>query len=344
MEDDLRDFVHAETAWEQAPAAVDPEAVEDLARPGGYAETWNALLRAVGDALSLGIGSSARILARITGFLLLGAVFRAWDEGAGGEGVRTAFRLLYFLALTMQISEGLEGTLSLATETLNASCRYLVATMPVSAVLLVMNGEAGRATLQSVSLTHAVGLVSVITARILLPLTRAALAMSLAGAVGDGALNALVSFITRTVKRCVVLLFTLLTAVLTLQHALAAAADSVAMRGVRFAAGSFIPVVGSLVGEAGKTLSAGIDLVRKECGAVCLLILGYLFLRPVIRIALEKTALSLLSASSGVLRDKEAAGFFKGIGEIWDLILAITVFQACYFMFSTMLFLGGGVS
>ena len=145
-------------------------------------------------------------------------------------------------------------------------------------------------------------------------------------------------------KRCCLFLFTLLSAVLALQNALAAAADSVTMRGVRFAAGSFIPVVGNLVGEASRTLSAGIALIKKECGVACVLIIVYLLARPVILLMIQKTALSAAGAVGTLLGETKCAGFIRGLASVWDLLLAITAFQGCYFIFSIVLFIGGGTS
>ena len=133
-----------------------------------------------------------------------------------------------------------------------------------------------------------------------------------------------------------------MSAVLVLNNALASAADSVAMRSVRFAAGSFIPVVGNLVGEGARSIAAGLNLIRKECGVACILIIVYLMARPLIVLAFQKLVLSAASSVGDILGDKECAGFLRGVLSVWDLFIAVLAFQVCYFMFSIALFLEGG--
>lgn len=330
--------------WDYAPEGIGQEDVEGLTHGGGYAAFWNSVLGFLSRALSLGLADGAKLLAKLCGILLSGAIFRSMEDPARNGSLQAAFKFLLLMVLTLTVQNALEDTLILVNDTMNGVCSFLMASLPVSGLLLAMNGEVERATLQGVSLQHVIAVFSAINTQFLAPVLRFLLALTLAGSVAGDGVGGLTAFIARFLKRSILFLFTLLSAILALQNALAAAADSVAMRGVRFAAGSFIPVVGNLVGEASRTLAAGIDLVKKECGVACILILAYLLARPMILLAVQKLILSASGAVGGILGDKACVGFLRGIVSVWDLMLAMLAFQACYFMFSIVLFLGGGGS
>ncbi len=291
--------------------------------------------------MSFGIADGAKLLAKICAVLLLGAVWKAAESGT--SPLSLAFRAVTILSLTLILQNALSSTLKVAFDTMNATNTFLLASLPVSGMLLVMKGQVQRATLQGVSLQHVIAVFSVITSKILAPTLRFLMALTLAGSLGGDA-SSLTGYVAKFLKRSFVFLFTILSAILTLQNALCGAADSVAMRGVRFAAGSFIPVVGNLVGESARTLAAGLDLVSKECGVFCVVILVYLLGRPLLLLAVQKAVLSLAGAASELLGDKECAAFLKGVCVVWDLLLAVMAFQGCYFLFSVFLFLGGGSS
>ena len=339
--DDIRDFVGEESILENAPEAFRQSGI-DPDSEGGYASFWNGVRRFFLDALSLGFADGIKLLAKICGILLTGAVMRAMTDTAKGGRVHLVFQFICLVTLTFVTQNALEPTLDLVQNTMDGACGFLMASLPVSSLILAMGGETNRAVLQGVSLQHVIGIVSVITTQFLAPVLRFLMALTLAGSIAGKSLTPLTAFLAKFLKRSCLFLFTLLGAVLALKNALAAAADSVAMRGIRFAAGSFIPVVGNLVGEASRTLAAGIGLIRSECGVLCVMILLYLLARPVVLLFTQKIVFSAAGAMGEILGDSSSAGFLRGMSAVWDLFLAVCAFQGCYFIFSIVLFLKGG--
>jgi stage III sporulation protein AE len=155
----------------------------------------------------------------------------------------------------------------------------------------------------------------------------------------DLGLGGLIAFIKKTVKVLCVLFFTLVSATLSLQSILATSADSLAMRSVRFAAGNFIPVVGSLVGENAKTLSASFQAIKSECGVLCLIVLFYIILRPILTLAVQKILLSFAGTVGEILGETKYKSLLSSLSSLFDLLMALMISEGCYLVFYITIFI-----
>ena len=211
--------------------------------------------------------------------------------------------------------------------------------MAVATVLLTLSGSPTAAGTLAASLNFVLSTVSTLISVFLSPLFNALFAFSAVDGILDVGLSGLLAFFKKILKTSCILFFTIVTATLSLQNALAAAADSVAMRSVRFAAGTFIPVVGSLVGESTKTLAASFSAVKTECGVLCILILLYVLLRPILCIAVQKLFLGFGSTFAEILGEKNLQTYLKSLSGLFDLLLALLISEGCYLIFYVTLFL-----
>jgi stage III sporulation protein AE len=92
-----------------------------------------------------------------------------------------------------------------------------------------------------------------------------------------------------------------LSAVLMFQGMIAKSADSLAMRGIKFAVGQFVPFVGGAVNEALSTIMGGIGKIRTATGVFGAVIVCLIAAMPVIRVLLHKMFLELVSVCAGIL-------------------------------------------
>ena len=118
------------------------------------------------------------------------------------------------------------------------------------------------------------------------------------------------------------------------------------MRSVRCAAGNFIPIVGSLVGEASKTLAASLKLIRTQCGLICLTVLLGILLPPILGIFLKKGILSLGTGFADLLHLESTKGFLQALNGLLDLMNALLICEGIYLIFHISLFLnakGGAI-
>lgn len=341
MSDNVREFSQFNELFDALPQGLDRNEVQELIRENDVGKSFLAVAEFLLSAFSLGIRQGVSFFGNLCAVILLGAILESVRKSFSAPGVQSAFDFLFLLVLAVFSYQGLEDAFVVTQKAIQGLNQFTVAAIPVSALILTMSGSLQAAAIQKANLSLTVSLVSSLVSRFLLPLLRGLFALNLAGAFSRVGIQGLFGFLKKTVKTLCLLFFTLLSALLGLQNALAVAGDSLLMRSVRFAAGNFIPVVGSLVGEASKTLAASLKLVRTECGLVCLIAVLFVILRPILIILVKKFFLSLAGSVAEMVGEKKSKDFLQNVAGLMDLILALLISQGVYFVFFITLFLAG---
>jgi len=115
--------------------------------------------------------------------------------------------------------------------------------------------------------------------------------LSLASALpGAGEMRSITAFVKSMLNTVMGLSFAIFGVVMYFQTAITASADSYAFRSVRFLASSFIPIIGSVIGDSARTVSAAVGTVKATSGAVGLVIVFSIILPPVIFTLMYKFA------------------------------------------------------
>lgn len=134
------------------------------------------------------------------------------------------------------------------------------------------------------------------------------------------------------VKRIKKHLFTLISFVttlmlgsLTFQSLLGARADSLAVRTVKFASASFVPIVGNAVGEAMRTVSKGISYVKATLGITSAISLFCAFAPCIITLFGAKLVLTFASFFTSACSSPGDSALIDSVCDIIDILLAIII-------------------
>ncbi len=336
--EDLRSFTETEELWKLLPNELDRDMVEEWMN-GEDGFVLQEILEAVLSFFSLGIQDGIQFFCAVCALLLLSALFRGGKTAFGMAGVEEAFDFLILLTLGLICFSHIEKCFTLASDALVSVNSFFLASLPFTTLLMTLSGSASASAGLATNINFVLSLSSTLISTWLYPMLRSLFAFSVVDGMGETSLGGFLMLIKKTVRILCVLFFTIVTAVLSLKNALAVATDSLAMRSVRFAAGNWIPVVGSLVGESAKTLSSAFGVVKTECGVLCLVVLLYLLLRPIIGIIIQKFFLSFAAGVSELLGDKKSQGFLTSLRSLLDLLTALMISQGCYLIFYITLFL-----
>ncbi len=341
----LEQFVGTEDLWRGLPQEADEEMLRELLEDKDPDSFSKKIWKSIFSVFSVGVRSGISFLGKICAVLLFAALFRTVKDSFGNGILESAFDLLFPLSLALIAFSSLQEALALATTTLKSIHRFFVTSLPITTVLLTLSGSPSAAGTLAASLNFVLTTVSTLISSFLSPLFNTLFAFSAVDGILEGGLSGLLAFFKKTLKTLCILFFTVVSATLSLQNALAAAADSVAMRSVRFAAGTFIPVVGSLVGESTKTLAASFSAVKTECGALCIFALCYVLLRPILCIAVQKLFLGFGSAFAEILGEKNMQTYLRSLSGLFDLLMALIISEGCYLIFYVTLFINarGGI-
>ena len=327
--------------WEDFCAAIPPEIADllpqalfdtDMESVGaGVSEmsTPGAIFRTVSRLLGLTLRENLALFARICGILMLSLVLRALLD-ARGKGTGGAVSLVCILAVVLMLFSGEHTNFSQMERFFDTVRALCVALVPLMGALYAMGGNVGAAVANHGVMSGFLALLEAACSGVAVPLASVLVALALLDAVtGQGSLQSLSAFIRRTFTLGLSFLMMLLTFSLGLQHTLSLGADTLALRTVRFAAGSFLPVVGGSVSEALRTVSGSVAYLRGTVGVGGILVVFFIFLPTFLSVALTRLALSLSSAVAGLFACTRERAFLAELASVWGYFLAII---ACLFV------------
>ena len=311
------------------PSDFFSENMESVGQGVREISTPRAIFRTVGRFFGVTLSGGLALFARLCGIVLLAATLRA-ASGEKKRGVGEALTLLCTLVVVWMLFAG-EGTnfsyMERFFDTVRALC---VALVPLMGALYAMGGNVGAAVVNHGVMSGFLALLETVLCGVAVPLACVLVALALLDAVaGKGSLQSLVNFVKRTFTLGLSFLMMLLSFALGLQHTLAKGTDTLALRTVRFAAGSFLPVVGGSVAEALSTLSGSVEYLRGTVGVGGILVLFFLFLPPFLSTLITRLALLLSSSVAGLLSCPREQRVLSELASVWGYFLSII---ACLFV------------
>lgn len=145
-------------------------------------------------------------------------------------------------------------------------------------------------------------------------------------------LSPVVKLLNKAVTSVLAFVSSVFTAVLGIKGTVAAAADTVGLKGLKFIVGSSVPIVGSAIGDALNTLTAGLGLIKHTAGAFGIAVLLLINLPPLLRLIVWKTALFLLSTCAGMLGNGRVKTFVEALNGLYSVVCAVIFFNMFVFV------------
>ena len=176
----------------------------------------------------------------------------------------------------------------------------------------------------------------IIIVGVLLMLLRICFCFSVTSVIpGSLSLGEISATLKRILTHVLMLIMLLLSIVTAYQTLLSKSADSALIKGVRFAAGSYIPVIGNSVGESLNLIITGLSSVRAATGAAGCAVIAVLLVAPLIRVIIFRLAFDLCGAISSITGLQKEGAFMKEMSSLVGFGVAIMALSSIFFMLLT---------
>ena len=297
--------------------------------------------REAGEAAEGPLRAGASLLAVLVLCALLGGMRLTLAERQLGQAAGLAGTLCAAALAVRPVAACVEY----AGNVVKAASDFQLAAVPVMAGVLLAGGEPAKAASWETLTAAAGNAVSLLSAYVLVPLLRCFLALSMVAAVCPAVrLMPLCELFAKAVKWLLGLGMTLYTGVLTVHSIVAASADTAASRAVKFAVSSFVPVVGGALGDALRTVSGCVGVLKSGVTAFLLLAEGVLFLPAVLQCLFWQLVMLGCAAAGEALGQKELAAVLTAAGKAAGLLLSILLCSMLMMTVSSVaiVLLGGG--
>ncbi|MEW6725316.1 MAG: stage III sporulation protein AE [Bacillota bacterium] len=247
---------------------------------------------------------------------------------------RVGYAVAYMVMVALAVSAFLVG-LEAGRAAIDQLVSFMQALTPLLLTLLVAVGAVTTAGLFHPVILIAIHLVSSAVRDVILPLIMLAVVLDLVGGFSERfRLSRLSGLIKQAAAAGLGILLSIFLGVMTVQGAAGAVADGVALRTAKFAAGTFIPVVGKMFGDAVELVIGGSLLVKSAVGIAGLAAVFIICIFPLLKII----ALVLIFRLTGALAEPLGAG--PVASSLTDIGNSLVMVALCIGAVALMFFVG----
>lgn len=148
-------------------------------------------------------------------------------------------------------------------------------------------------------------------------------ALVLANSIGDMPLTRLLSGVQSALKWMIASAMSLFLLLMATGGVIAGAYDGAFQKGLKYAADSLIPIVGSEIAGRMDSLTAGVQLLKSAAGVTGIIALFSVCLRPAIDAFLCLWGLRLIACVAEPVSDSGTVSILEGFSKVFSLIFAL---------------------
>ncbi len=212
---------------------------------------------------------------------------------------------------------------------------FMSAFIPVFAVILASAGAAVTSASMSALLLGASQAVSYISNFVVVPMLGGYLAISVAASASPIISR---SGIADGIKKISFWIMSLLTTVfigiLSIQTAVNASADTLALKTAKFIVGSSVPVAGAVLSEALTTVTASMGLLKSSIGVYGIISCCAIFLPLLIELLLWRVVLVICASISDLFSLGKISGLMRSVDTVMSVIMGIILLTCAMFVIS----------
>ncbi len=293
---------------------------------GGLERIWAAL----GETAAGLLPDSLRLVGTLLLIVLLCALVDS--IGLGGGGV---LQLVGVLAIVGVCTDGLRGAFVLGEQTLTQLQGFSTTLLAALAASMASTGGVTAGTALYAGSAFFLSLLLRLVSELLLPLVYGYLtAMAASVALGNETLRRVGELLKWFVSTCLKLLATAFIAYLSISGVVSGSADSSAVKAVKLAVSTAVPVVGSIIADASETVLVTAGLVKNAVGVFGMLGALAICAVPFARIGLRYLALKLAAALAGVVDTRQLGKLLDALSSAMGMVLAMTAVALLLMVFS----------
>ena len=336
-----------------AEIAVDTAAVEELlaeldAEYAGYfgwdyfSNLWQGeeeltvqdLLQGIAGYLHYQLQANISLLGKLLFLAVLSALLGNLEQAFGQKIAKLARLVIFFLAVLM-VMEQAQSLWQSAKAANDKMIGFMDAVLPVQLVLLAASGGISTSTVMQPILLFLVNTVGNVAERLILPGIYFCLLLAIINSMTDKyRLDKLQSLLKKLLLWGFGALSSIFLVVLSISGTVAAAGDGLGVRGLKYAAGTFIPVVGDLLVNTAEIVAAGSVLIKNVFGILALIIILLLAVLPALKVLVIGVLYKLAAALIQPLGEEMLCELLNETGQCFVLLFAAVAIVGLMFFLS----------
>ena len=275
--------------------------------------------------------------AAMLGRLIAAAAVCVMIKGlSASDKLEQVFGAVSSLVCILIVSDSLTESINAMLSSVNSINEFMISYIPVFTGVSTASGNAASAAGYYSVMFFVCEIMAYASSKLLMPLISCVTALSFVSAINPGldlgnAAQSVKSFVTKALG----LIMLIFTALMSITGLSGSAADTLGSKTVRFAASSFIPVIGNSVSEAYSAVKSSLSVIRTSVGVIGLIIVFIIVLRPLLLVISMKIAVSLAQTLHSMFSLESSAGILSGINSVLSIAMSIVIAYSLFFITAT---------
>lgn len=333
--DELKNYLPEETREYFEKNNIDPlkSGWTDSIEPKNvFTHIWGFLKSGAKVPLSAG--------AVILAITLISAALGGMDiKGASSVAMGYAVSLTAAAAIITPIF----SVISASINALQGCAAFMLAFVPVFAVIVAAMGATATSLSMSSLLLGACQTVNLIADFVIMPLMGSYLAISIASSVSPLIENSgIAGGIKKICYWTMSLLTTVFLGILSIQTAVNASADTLSLKTAKFIIGSSVPMAGTALSEALTTVNASMGMLKTTVGIYGVIACAALFLPLLAELVLWRLTFNLTAVLSDLLSVPKISAVLRSADTVLSVLIGIILLTAAMFIISLGVVLSAG--
>lgn len=307
---------YKEIIWDMGVKADDPSSITDV----GMGNVFSSIINSVMDKAAAPIKSAAAIIAAI----ILCAMCSGVATESANKQIGVIFTYVSALVVGIIVIKPVTELALSSIDAIKICSAFMAAFIPVFAGILIASGKIAAAASAQTVLFTATQIAGQAASAFIGPFISLYFGLAVTSSLSE---EVKLNGICETVKKAAIwilgLIMTVFTAFLTIQNVINGAADSVTSRAAKFAAGTFVPVVGTYISESLSTVQACLSLVKSGVGMYAVLAMLIIILPHIIALLFWKLSVECGAAAADMFSLTKITGLLKAVSSGISLLIAL---------------------
>lgn len=295
------------------------------------ADIFSALLKFIQNEIRMDFALCGRLLFLAILSAILGNLQQAFGQSIGELARLTVF----FLAVLLVMDEA-RHLYEIALGATGQLVKFMDVILPTELVLLFVSGGVSTAGVLEPLMFWIVNLSGNLAKNMLLPGIYFCLILAIINAMSD---KYKLSKLEKLFKRVLLGVFSginsIFLLILSVSGASMAMTDGLGLRGMKYVAGTFIPIVGDMLANTAELTAAGALFLKNGFGIIGLFIIVLLAFLPAVKILTAALLLKLTAALIEPIGEDMLSELYQSIGECLVLMFAAVMLVGLMFFLST---------
>ncbi len=309
--------------------------------------TFDKVMSEVFKAFSNQSATPFKALISIIAIMLLSSMLSGLKNSLSNSKMSQMLDVVTTLCITTALVLPVSQTIIQASQVIVTASNFMLSYIPIMLVVMVSSGQPVSGSAYYSMMVMAGQGVSQIASKVITPLLNAFLGISISSAISPTVnLSGITSLISKIIKWLLGFTMSMFTALLTFRQIITASIDNVSTRAVRFTLNSLIPVVGSALSDAYRTIQSSVNLIKSGMGVFVIISIAIVFLPIIAQCLMWQLSISLSKMTGEVLNLSQPCKVLEAVSTVVTTLLAIIFCIMAVFIISTavILLMGGAKS